>query len=104
MPAKSEPESPIALKVKATWASISAAARLQTIFDETFKVQTEPVKHDKTAVLLLHWDEKVSDMDVSAEVFYFLQLLHVMCVFVLRWRSPDDDDDDAKLPILDWPS
>ena len=47
-------------------AAVDSTTRLQTIVDDNFQPQPEPVKHDVTAVLLLHWEN--SDMDVSEEV------------------------------------
>lgn len=50
--------------------------KLQRVFSENFRALTEPVKHDKTSVLLLSWEKDGSDMDVSDEVFLHGILVH----------------------------
>ncbi|KAL9621322.1 MAG: hypothetical protein Q9160_004213 [Pyrenula sp. 1 TL-2023] len=64
-------ENPLELKRRSQWedlrnAAASGTLRLQSIIDENFKPRASPVKHDKTAVLMLHWKE--SDMDVTTEL------------------------------------
>ncbi|KAL1637734.1 hypothetical protein SLS58_009161 [Diplodia intermedia] len=44
------------------------AEKLRNVFDKNFRSITAPVKHDLVSVLLLSWEPKDSDMDVSAEV------------------------------------
>ncbi|KAL9618574.1 MAG: hypothetical protein Q9160_006758 [Pyrenula sp. 1 TL-2023] len=41
---------------------------LQRVFSENFRPLTEPVKHDRTSVLILSWEKDGSDMDVSDEI------------------------------------
>lgn len=90
-----ETETPVLLPPKATWDDVKAATasgvvRLQSIIEKNFKARTEPVKHDKTAVLLLHWDKKACDMDVSGEVHIFLsrflslEAMKLSCSLALR--------------------
>ena len=67
----SDHDRPVSLQVRSQWEGItsaltSGALRLQSIVDENFEARAKPVKHDKTAMLMLHWDE--SDMNVIPEV------------------------------------
>lgn len=68
MPVVSESESPTAVRAKAAWLTACEAVSLQSRLEQRFKAQPGKVKHDKTAVLLLHWEESACDMDVSNEV------------------------------------
>lgn len=46
----------------------SEQARLQLLWDKEIKQSIRPVKHDKTAVLLVTWDEGSGDLDTGSEV------------------------------------
>lgn len=44
--------------------------RNRILFEKRLGTQTEPVRHDKAAVLLLSWDESMDDLEVKCEVRY----------------------------------
>jgi hypothetical protein len=43
-------------------------ARLQILWDKHFINSTEPVRYDKTVLLLLSWDETCDDLNTQDEV------------------------------------
>lgn len=41
--------------------------RFRMIFDESLGDQSEPIRHDKAAVLLLSWEKSMDDLNVKPE-------------------------------------